>query len=134
MTTKENLTKAPVRRIKRNPLGRKNVLTVIGQDPDYHYRVVNDVGDRINEFKDAGWQIDVSENIRIGDSRLEQSSTLGTVRRVSVGGGVFGIVMRQRKDWYLEDQEDKQTYIKQTEAAMRPDSDGGYGKVEVTRK
>ena len=134
MTTKETLTKAPERRVKRNPLGRKNVLTVIGQDPDYHYRVVNDTGDRINEFQDAGWLIDTSENIRVGDSRIEQSSKLGTVRRVSVGGGSYGIVMKIRKDWKAEDDADKEAYVKKTEAAMRPDSDGGYGKVEVTRK
>lgn len=132
--TKETLTKAPVRRVKRNPLGRKNVLTVVGQDPDYDYRVVNDTGDRIHEFLEAGWQIDTSENIRIGDSRLEQHSNLGTVRRVSVGGGQYGVIMRIRKDWRMEDEAEKDAYIKKTEAAMRPDSDGGYGKVEVTRK
>lgn len=132
--TKENLTKAPERRVKRNPLGRKNVLTVVGQDPNYHYRVVNDTGDRINELMEIGWQIDTSEDIRVGDSRLEQHSKLGTVRRVSVGDGVYAVVMKIRRDWYNEDQAAKQEYVKSTETAMRPDSDGGYGKVEVTRK
>jgi hypothetical protein len=134
MTTKENLTKAPEGRVRRSPLDRKNVLNVKGTRPDYAYRIVNDTGDRINDLIEQGWEIDLSEDIRVGDSRIEQSSKLGKVRMVPVGQGVNAVVMRKRKDWYDEDEQIKQDYVKSTEAAMRPDSDGGYGKVEITRK
>lgn len=133
--TKEILTKAPERRVKRIPLGRRNVLTVVGKDDRYAYRVVNDVGDRVHAYLDAGWEFDSSDDIRVGDSRIETSSKLGaTVRYISVGGGVKGVLMRIRKDWYDEDQAEKQAEVIKSEKAMRPDSDGGYGKLEITRK
>ena len=133
--TKENLAKAPVQRVRRNPVEGKNKLTVKGKDPNYVYRIVNDIDDRVQDFLDRGWELDVSENIRVGDSRIDETSRLGKVRLVSVGGGFKAVVMRIRKDWYDEDQEAKQEYVKKTEQAMRPNTaDGQYGKIETSRK
>ena len=42
-----------VERPKRTPIGSRNVLTVSGKDPDFVYRIVNDVGDRIAMFQEA---------------------------------------------------------------------------------
>ena len=133
--TKENLAKAPVQRVHRNPVEGKNKLTVKGKDPNYVYRIVNDIDDRVQDFLDRGWELDVSENIRVGDSRIDETSRLGKVRLVSVGGGFKAVVMRIRKDWYDEDQEAKQEYVKKTEQAMRPNTaDAQYGKIETSRK
>lgn len=131
----EKLTKAPERRIKRIPVTGRSRLTVKGKDPNFVYRVVNDTDDRINELIDAGYVPDTDESVRVGDSRVDDNSSLGKVRTISVGGGIKAVLMKQRREWYEEDQEAKQDYVKKTEESMRPNpNDGTYGKVDLTRK
>lgn len=132
--TKENLVKAPAQRVRRNPVEGRNKLKVRGTDPNYAYRIVNDIDDRINDFLDAGWEFDVDENIRVGDSRIDDISKLGKVRQVSVGGGKKAVLMRIRKEFYEDDQQAKQQIVDKSEQAMRPNPDGQYGKIEVSRK
>jgi hypothetical protein len=44
-------------RVRRTPInGTRNVLNVKGKDPDSEYRVVNDIGDRIQEFQEMGYE------------------------------------------------------------------------------
>lgn len=130
----EKLVKAPTARVRRNPVEGRNKLKVKGKKPEYEYRIVNDQDDRINDFLERGWELDVDEEIRVGDSRLDESSKLGKVRLISVGGGNKAVLMRIRKDWYDEDQQSKQEYVKKSEQAMRPNpNDGTYGKVDITR-
>jgi hypothetical protein len=134
MTT-EKLVKAPERRAKRNPVEGRNRLAVKGKDPNYEYRIVNDTDDRVRELQDLDWEIDLDEELRVGDSRIDDVGRLGKVRQLSVGGGIKAIVMRKRKDWFDEDLAEKQKYVDKIEAAMRPNpNDGTYGKVDVTRK
>jgi hypothetical protein len=132
----EKLVKAPERRVRRAPVEGRNRLSVKGKDPNYEYRIVNDTEDRIDDFLDRGWEIDDSEETRVGDSRLiDNPSGTGKIRQLSVGGGTKAVLMRIRKDWYDEDQEAKQEYVKRTEQAMRANpNDGTYGKIDVTRK
>ncbi len=133
--TKENLVKTPERRVRRSPVEGRNKLTVKGKRPEYEYRIVNDQDDRINDFLERGWEFDVSEDIRVGDSRIDETSKLGKVRLISVGASLKAVLMRIRKDWYDEDQEAKQNYVKSTETAMRPNpNEGTYGNVDITRK
>lgn len=134
MTT-EKLVKTPERRVKRSPVEGRNRLAVKGKDPNYEYRIVNDTDDRVSDLLDQDWEIDLSENIRVGDGRIDDIARLGKARILSVGGGMKAIVMRKRKDWHDEDQQAKQEYVAKTEKAMRPDpNDGTYGKIDVTRK
>lgn len=134
-TAKENLVKAPKERVRRNPVEGRNKLKVRGEDPNYVYRIVNDVDDRIADFLEAGWELDTSEEIRVGDSRIDENSRLGKVRLVSVGGGQKAVLMKIRRDWYEEDQAAKLEYVRKSEEAMRPNpNDGGYGKIDITRK
>jgi hypothetical protein len=132
---KENLVKAPATRVRRSPVEGRNKLRVKGEKPGYVYRIVNDIDDRIHDFLERGWELDTDEDIRIGDSRVDQDSRLGQVRLVSVGGGQKAVLMRIRKDWYEEDQAAKQEYVKKTEEAMRPNpNEGTYGKIDISRK
>ena len=135
-TEKENLVKAPKERVRRSPVEGRNKLKVVGKDPNYEYRIANDDGDRIAVLLEEGWEIDPSENIRVGDSRLvDNPRGEGKVRTVSVGSGMKAIILRKRKDWFDEDQAAKQEYVDRLEQAMRPNpNEGGYGKVEITRK
>lgn len=131
----EKLVKAPVARVRRSPVEGRNKLNVKGKDPNYVYRIVNDVDDRVNDFIAMGYEIDLSEDVRVGDSRVDQDSRFGKVRTLSVGGGGKAVLMRQRRDWYEEDQVQKQAYVKRSEEAMRANpNEGTYGKIDVTRK
>lgn len=134
---KEAIAKAPERRPRRTALGTRNILTVTGKEPGYHYRIVNDAGDRVQEFLDNGWEVVKKEDVRIGDKRLgNPSSAEGTAATASVGRGATGYVLRIREDWYNEDQAAKQAAVDAQEAAMSNDplkDDGTYGKLEISR-
>lgn len=133
--TTEKLVKAPRERVKRNPVEGRNKLTVKGKDPNYVYRFFNDTDGRIHDALDRGWEFEVSDEIRVGDSRVDQDSRFGAVRVINVGGGIKAILMKQRKEWYDEDQLAKQDYVKKTELAMRPSlNEGTYGEVKLDRK
>lgn len=134
MTQEKNLTRSPSGRVKRTPVGVRNRLSVSNKDPNYEYRIVNDIDDRIEDFKGNGWEVDTSEATKVGDKRVEQPSKVGSANQVSVGSGTKAIVMRIRKDWYAEDQESKQAQIDRTEQAMKQDAlSGNYGKLEISR-
>lgn len=132
--SKETISKAPERRVRRTPVGQRNVLTIAGQDPEYAYRFVNDAGDRVQEFLDNGWEKVPAKNVRVGDKRVGVPSVEGTDAVASVGQGMKAYVLRIRKDWYEEDQAAKQAHVNATEEAMREKAlDGTYGKLEITR-
>jgi hypothetical protein len=134
---KEAIAKAPERRPRRTALGTRNILTVSGKEAGYHYRIVNDAGDRIQEFLDNGWEVVKREDVRIGDKRLgAPSSAEGSAATAAVGRGMTGYVLRIREDWYNEDQAAKQDAVNQQEAAITDDplkEAGTYGKLEISR-
>lgn len=126
--TKEAIAKAPERRVRRTPVGRRNVLTVNGKDPNYVYRIVNDTGDRVQAYLDAGYIFEEAKAVTVGDKRVGQATAEGTAAQVSVGQGVKGYVMKQRKEWYDEDQIAKAEAIKNLEDATKQKAlDGTYG-------
>ena len=132
---KENIAKAPSGRIRRSPLARRNVLTVVGKEPGFVYRIVNDTEDRVTELQEQGYEIVSSNKVQVGDKRVSKASPEGSVMSMSVGGGKRGVVMRQREDFYNEDQQAKQDYINETERATKAEAlNGTYGKLEITRK
>lgn len=134
MTQKENIAKAPERRVRRTPVGQRNVLTVAGKEPGYEYRFVNDSGDRVQEFLDNGWEIVPSKSVRIGDKRLGTATEEGSPATAQVGNGTKAYVLRIKDEWYQEDQAAKQALVKQTEEATRDKAlDGTYGKLEISR-
>lgn len=123
---------AVVRKKTRVPIsGARNVLTVKGKEPGFHYRVVNDVGDRIEMFKEAGYEV-VTHEAKIGDRRLATPSKLGAAATTHVGGGMQGVLMRIPQEWYDEDQDAKENRLRETEAAMSS-SDADYGSVNIKR-
>jgi len=105
-----------VQRVRRTPIGQRNKLAVKDQDPNYHYRIVNVTNDRVEQFIEQGYEI--VPTTKVGDKRVDSPSSLGSATEVPVGNGVKAIVMRQRKDWYEEDQRTKQKSIDDLEATM----------------
>jgi hypothetical protein len=134
MATKEAIAKSPSGRVRRTPVGVRNVLTVGGKEPGFEYRIVNDTGDRVEQFKSAGYEVVSAKDVTVGDRRITAASAEGTAATVSVGGGVKGVVMRINKEWYEEDQARKQSDVDQTEAATKADAlKGTYGDFDISR-
>lgn len=134
MSQKEAIAKAPERRVRRNPIGQRNVLSVLGKEAGYEYRFVNDTGDRVESFKENGWEVVQNKDVRIGDKRIEQTKADGSIAQASVGGGMKAVLMRIREDWYQEDQAAKQAHVNASEEAMRQKAlDGTYGDLKITR-
>jgi len=131
---KEAIAKVPSGRTQRVPVGTRNVLTVAGKDPSYTYRIINDSGDRVQEFMDAGYELVEKDSVRVGDKRVNSATPEGSVSQVSLGQGQKGFVVRIRKEWYEEDQLRKQRQVNEMERATKEKAlDGTYGKLEITR-
>lgn len=95
------------RRRSRIPLSEQKALG-IKTDPNYVYRLVNDVpdrggGKRIENFKRAGWEI-VTDEALPEHRRVQNPSQMGSAASQSVGGGIQAFYMRIPKEFYEEDQ------------------------------
>ena len=120
----EKPAQAQVSRPRRTPIGRRNRLTVENRDPNYHYRVVNDVDGRVQDLLDLDYEIVL--DAKVGDKRVDEVSSLGSAKQISVGGGVKAVVMRKRKDWFDEDQAVRQKELDDLEASMNIAAKRGY--------
>src|SRR3990167_4017063 len=87
---------------------QRNKLTVTDKDPNFVYRYVNDVDDRIAKFKLGGYEVVEKKNHQIGDPLVDtgQATTTSIVEK-AVGGRVKALLMRVPKEWYDEDQAKK---------------------------
>jgi hypothetical protein len=134
----EKPIKARSERAKRTPINGRNVLTASNLDPNYKHRFVNDMGDRVESFKERGWELVDTDGVKLGDRRVEAASTLGSKAQVSVDkSGTKAFLMRIPKDWYEEDQQDKARSIAEQESAMKQqalaNNELKTGKLEITR-
>lgn len=128
--------KGSVNRPKRKPFdGHRNTLTFDDRDPNYVYRVFNDTEGRIKRAEEAGYEV-VRSSETLGDETAESSHQVGSVVTRPVGGGQTGVLMRIKREWYEEDQAQKQTRNDDIDDALRnaPNKDGRYGKVEINRR
>jgi hypothetical protein len=129
---KEQLTqKRATRRTSIN--GTRNVLNISGKEPGWSYRVVNDVGDRIEQLKEIGYEIVEDSKVQVGDRRIANPTKEGSPVKVSVGGGVQGYVMRIRQEWKDEDQAKKDAHVDKIEQGLVRDAkeQSDYGKITV---
>lgn len=118
---------------KRVKIGMRNVLTA-PQKPGFVRRFVNDIKDRIQVFKEAGYSI-VEDDITVGDPKIGRASQLGSGVSSQVGGGMRSVLMEIPEEYYNEDFKEKQDKIKQVENEMRRNlnksPDGLVGQVEI---
>lgn len=123
-------------RTRRTPInGTRNRLNVRGKEEGFEYRIVNDVDDRIPTFQEMGYEIVNDPAVSVGDKRVTNPTAEGTPVKISVGQGVQAYLMRQKKEWYDEDQKAKQAQINELEASMKREADqaGFYGKLKIGR-
>jgi len=113
-------------RPRRTPLSVRNRLDVKNKEPGYVYRIVNDVEDRIQLMQEQGYEIvPASEAGMVGDKRVDNISAPGSSSYISVGQGVKAVVMRQREEFYKEDQAIKQQQVDNSEQTMKTSLQGG---------
>lgn len=120
---------------KRIPLGTRNILTA-PKKPGFVRRFVNDKGDRIESFKDAGWKA-VDEDVQVGDAKIGKASSMGSLVNPSVGGGQRAVLMEIPEKIYKEDKAVSQANITKIENEIKrnsntPGKDGLDGKVSIS--
>ena len=120
---------------KRIPLGTRNILTA-PKKPGFVRRFVNDKGDRVQSFKDAGWNT-VEENIPVGDPKIGRAGSLGSLANPHVGGGQRAVLMELPEDLYNEDRAASQAKIAQVENEIKrksktPSKDGLSGEINIS--
>lgn len=122
-------------RPKRTPIsGRRNVLTLRGAEQDkFHYRIVNDTGDRVKQLQDIGYEIVTDPTVQVGERRVANPTQEGAPIKVSVGGGVQAYVMRIPKEYFNEDQKQKNDYVDELERGIKREAEkaADYGKLEI---
>ena len=124
-----------VKRVVRKPLFQRGPQSISGEkDPNYVYRFVNDTGSRIDQMKQAGYEIVEDDSLIVGDSRVSDPSSQGSAKRVISKDGTVSYLMRQKKEWYDEDQAVKQKHNDEIEQSMKQQaSEGMYGSIKMTR-
>lgn len=122
-------------RVTRKPLNQRGPQAISGEkDPNFFYRFVNDVGSRVANFKQAGYELVTEEELIVGDNRVSDASNLGSGKRVVSNDGTTSYLMRIKREWYDEDQAVKADTLKEQEDAMKQDaSQGMYGKLKLSR-
>jgi len=139
---------APVREMasrshkKRVPVGTKNVLD-LPQIPGHRTRWINDVKDgmRMRAFKDAGYEFVMQGEVDTSGLTIQAGADtpIGTPISKQVGGGIKAYLMKQREDYYQEDQRAKQREIDALEQSLRrkrttpqnATQNGQYGEVTI---
>ncbi len=123
----------------RVPIGTNRDVTAVRTTPDgYTDRWVNDKPSRIERFKQAGYEH--VESAQVGDVGVEGTHSENGVVSRDMGKGETAYLMRQRQDYFDEDQATKQRDIDKTVQSLRRDkikstesTDGSYGEVRITK-
>ena len=120
---------------KRVPLRTRNILTA-PKKPGFVRRFVNDKGDRIQAFKDAGWSV-VDTVDQVGDEKVGRATSMGSSANPSVGGGQRAVLMELPEKYYEEDMAAKQAEIDKVEQEIKrnsttPGHDGLTGKISIS--
>jgi len=133
MTKQANSTVASARP-RRSPLASRNRLSVKNKEAGFVYRIVNDVDDRVALLQEQGYEICTNESVgAVGDKRVDNPTPLGSSSHISVGQGVRAVVMRQKEEYYKEDQAIKQRQIDELEATMSKEK-SDYGSIDIKNR
>jgi len=113
-----------VRTIRVPLSGKQSKLGVESLDPNYKYRFVqDDKRGRVKDFERAGYEL-VKKKDGTYDSRVTGTHKDGTPRH--------DFLMRQKKEYYEEDQRAKEAAIKEKEkAAVVTPGDGNFRDVNL---
>lgn len=121
-------------RPKRTPINSRNRMPVVNKDADKEYRFVNDRDGRVDMFLQNGWEIELAQTHRQSLARVDTASVEGSAARYPVGLGDSAVLMSIPKEWYQEDQAEKQRLVDNTEQSIKDTvSKDPKGKFEISR-
>lgn len=109
--------------------GSKNILTVEGKEPGFHYCWVTDLN--APRFERASYEF-VTHSVVVGDRRVDAAPGIGTKVSIPGGNGVVLYLMRVPMELYLSDMNAEHRKVDQLEATMfetAASTPGTYGKV-----
>jgi hypothetical protein len=135
-TSVDNDSEATSVRPKRIAVGLRPKLSLIGKDPNFEYRIVNDTPGRVSMFKHGGWELCTNEEVDTGNYRAEEASEVGSLASYIVDGGTGqkAYAMKIKKEWYEAFMNEYNAEVDRTEETLRPNlNDGGYGEVRIDR-
>ena len=120
---------------KRVPLGGlRQKLSVPDRlkDPNYVERIFNDMGSRLLDAETAGYEFVYDGGTDEADEHKGARDGIGSKVSFNVGPGpdgkpMKGYLMRTRKEWYKEDQSEKQKELDKIDDAIRG---GDIGQAE----
>lgn len=135
MRDREEIKKA---RPKRTPLFEQRDQMTVESKPGFVRRWVNDLTNRIEKFRKAGWEIVDDTDIQVGvDGVASNNVSLGSGARKNVGrtrGGENSqaVLMEIPQELYDEDQRAKQSKVTAQEEAIYRDlpDKGFYGDIK----
>lgn len=122
---------------RRVPLSTpRDLLACKGLPSNLHARWVNDVGDRIQRFLDAGYTFYTDKRLQVGDRTVNPDRQLGTVISKNVNpnstGSVAYLMVIDQKLY----EDDQQLKFKETddleETIKNPSKEGQYGKTDIS--
>lgn len=117
-----------VKRRKRGSVeGARDILTVSNQDPNFVYRWVAEDPQRpgrVAKLQEYGYEV-VTDDVDVGQKAVDKNSKVGSAVTRLGGGGITLVLMRQRKEWWDEDQAAKQEKVDAIDATMREDVRSG---------
>lgn len=111
---------------------QRNTLTFEGQDENYHYHMITDDNDRLQKAEIAGYEYVHSEQ-NVGDPVVDGATSVGSVVSKPVGGGKTGVLMRIKREWYDEYQQEKDKKREEVETALsgKAREEGNYGGIVI---
>jgi hypothetical protein len=120
-------------RPKRVPIhGLRDKLVVHGQEPGWHYCLVNE--DKCPLYESAGYEF-VSHEVQIGDRQIDVAQEVGGKVSLKVGNNLTGYLMRCTEEDYEEEMRlvDEETNSKESALfqSLNSKEDGKYGEVRV---
>jgi len=133
-------------RSKRVPVsGNRDILSVLGKDPYFHYRWVldlNDEGERVQRFMMAGYEFVHADEIEgHGSRQADRPSDSDTIVKKPSGNTTHGVpqylyLMKIPYDYHEEDHQAKMQDIEERERDMMREQDpnfddGRYGSVNI---
>jgi hypothetical protein len=132
--------RSKVTRETRVPLsGIRDILTVEGKDPNYHYFWALDADEKGNELyklSRAGYEFVQAESVVVGEASVYKSHDVGSIVRVPNKDGRFLFLMRIPMQWYMEDQAELERKNKEQEQSILAfqQQEGVYGEIKLGKR
>lgn len=134
----ETVEKRVRKGIRAGITGGRNILTVQGLDPEFHYCWVTDFNGKVEHFLEMGYDFE-SRDLVFGEKSVEQGSGKADSRVAkNVGGGMVAYLMKYPKNEWERDmnaiQRELDLQEREWKSNLNSGKNGTYGKVDIEQK